>query len=65
MIENMSKKMKNRNIMTKEIEETLNQIYQDRLDKMKGGECDENKKRSSFKRLLKSTKQYTRKSNHK
>lgn len=65
MIENMSKKIKNRNIMTKEIEETLNQIYEDRLDKMKGGECDENKKRISFKRMLKPIKQFTRKSNHK
>lgn len=52
-------------VMTKEIEETINQIYQDRLDKMRGGECNENKKRSSLKRLLKSIKQFTRKLNHK
>lgn len=52
-------------VMTKEIEETLNHIYQDRLDKMRGGEYNENKKRSSIKRLLKSTKQFARKLNRK
>lgn len=64
-MDNLSKKQYRRNIMTKQIEKTINGIYQDRLDKMKGGECDENKKRISFKRMLKSVEQFARKFNRK
>lgn len=64
-MDNLSKKQYNRNIMTKQIEKAINKIYQDRLNKMKGGDLYENKKRSSFKGLLKSIKQFARKLNRK
>lgn len=59
----MSKKRENKNIMTQEIEETLNQMYQERLTKMRGGEYNDSKKTNSIKKLPKSIKQFTRKFN--
>lgn len=63
MIENMSIKKKKEAIMTKDIERTLNKIYKERLKRknkrnkrknIRGGELNENKKRSSYKKLDKS-----------
>lgn len=61
----MNKKLENQNVMTLEIEETLNQIYQERLNKMRGGECNDSKKTKSIKKLFKSIKQFARRFNRK